>query len=311
MKSVRFPAIGLAPVLVCGLGLAGPSGVLLGQTLRIAYPADGALVYSGQTLAITVDADSSAFRSVMIGFHPKLGTSNEPELTRPPYRFSVLVSPDTHSGHHSIGAIGFPKSGGDPVSTSIDVDVERPDRPLKWKLNLGSLHCGFIGEATPLDVTGVFADGSLVGLEDSIYTTFVSDTPAVARVDQRGGMVTAVGPGFANITIAYNYPSPNTLSVRVPVSVPPELTVLPRTGSVYASHTQEFSAELFINPSLDQSVTWSISPQLGSIDQTGVYTAPSSVASRQGVTVTATSVAHSMTSASAQVWILPGRSSRY
>jgi hypothetical protein len=58
-------------------------------------------------------------------------------------------------------------------------------------------------------------------------------------------------------------------------------------------------------PDVDPTVTWSISPQLGSIDQTGLYSAPSSVASWQGVTVTATSVADPTKSASAQVWVFP------
>jgi uncharacterized protein (TIGR03437 family) len=48
-------------------------------------------------------------------------------------------------------------------------------------------------------------------------------------------------------------------------------------------------------------VTWSISPQVGTIDSTGVYTAPSTVASSQKVTVTATSVADSTKTATATV----------
>ena len=64
-------------------------------------------------------------------------------------------------------------------------------------------------------------------------------------------------------------------------------------------------ASLAINPNLDQSVKWSIYPALGGIDDTGLYTAPSSVAARQSVTVTATSVADPTKSGSAKVWILP------
>lgn len=62
---------------------------------------------------------------------------------------------------------------------------------------------------------------------------------------------------------------------------------------------------LSIDPTANQSVTWSITPQLGTIDQTGLYTAPASLASWQGVTVTATSVANPAQSASAQIWVFP------
>jgi hypothetical protein len=164
------------------------------------------------------------------------------------------------------------------------------------------LHFGFVGEELPEGVTGVFADGSLVDLDSSTYTAYASDTPSVAAVDGRG-MVTAVAPGFANVTISYNFPSPNTLSAQVPVGVPPPLTVLPPISSLYASQTVELAAELRIDQNLDQSVTWSLSPALGNIDKTGLYTAPSSVASWQGVTVTATSVANPTISASAKIWV--------
>jgi len=277
------------------------SVLLLGQTLQITSPLPGSVVYSGQTLTVTVDLGSTAYQDVTV-LGPARGSSTSTALTGPPYRFSIPVPPNTTSGLNPIVVIGIPASGGDAVSSSIRVDVERPDSPQSLKLNLGSLHFGFVGEEGPLGVTGVFADGSLVDLDSSTYITYASDTPSVATADGRG-MVTAVAPGFANVTISYNFPSPNSLSAQVPVGVPPPLTVLPPISSLYASQTVELAAELRIDPNLDQSVTWSLSPGLGSIDNTGLYTAPSSVASWQGVTVTATSVANPTISASAKIWV--------
>ena len=188
-----------------------------------------------------------------------------------------------------------------PAESSV---VERLDLPEKLKLNLETVHFGYVGEETPLGVTGVFADGSRVGLEDSTYTKYSSDTPAVASVDQRG-MVTAVAPGHANITIKYTSPSGGSISARIPVSVSRQLVVLPEKSSLYTSQTEELAASLSIDPSLDQSVTWSIHPALGSIDNRGRYTAPASLSSWQGVTVTATSVANPKISASAKIWVFP------
>jgi uncharacterized protein YjdB len=277
--------------------------VLLAQTLQITAPADGALVYSGQTLTVTVNADPLAFQSVTV-FSPDTEGKGT-VLIAPPYQFSVAVSPETPSGpYKTILAMGIPPFGGSPVYTAIDVDIERPDLPQQLKLNLETIRFGFVGEEAPQSVTGVFADGSLVGLESSTYISYTSDTPAVATVDWRG-MVTAVAPGKANITINYTTPSAGSISAQVPVTVPPPIVVLPSASSLYLSQSEPLAASLAIDPALDQSVTWSMSPQLGSIDQTGNYTAPSTVPSWTGVTVTATSVADPTKSASAQIWIFP------
>ena len=293
----------LARAASSGVVAVGASGALLSQPLQITAPAEGAVVYSGRPLTVTVDADPFAFESVMV-FSPDT-ERRRTVLTAPPYRFAVTVSPETPSGpHKTISAMGIPRFGGNPIHTGIDVDIERPDLPRQLKLNLEIIRFGFVGEETPQSVTGVFADGSLAGLEDSTYTSYTSDTPAVATVDWRG-MVTAVAPGKANITITYAPPSIGKIAVRVPVTVPPPIVVLPPTSSLRASQTEGFVASLAINPELDQSVRWSINPALGSIDDTGRYTAPSSVAARQSVTVTATSVADPTQSASAKVWILP------
>ncbi len=58
-------------------------------------------------------------------------------------------------------------------------------------------------------------------------------------------------------------------------------------------------------PGADLNVTWSLHPDLGSIDETGLYTAPSSVDAPQIVVVTATSVADPTKSGSAEIQLLP------
>ena len=52
-------------------------------------------------------------------------------------------------------------------------------------------------------------------------------------------------------------------------------------------------------------MTWSTSPSVGTVSSTGLYTAPSTIASQQVVTVTATSVADPTKSASASVTLIP------
>lgn len=113
-------------------------------------------------------------------------------------------------------------------------------------------------------------------------------------------MVTVAGSGTANITIANS-----GVSVQVPVIVPELVRVLPSTESIYVSQTQQFYAKVALPPDTDRSVVWSISPPVGSIDNSGLYTAPSSSASWQEITVTATSVAYPTKTASAKIWVFP------
>ena len=230
-----------------------------------------------------------------------------PALFAPPYQFSIPIPRGVPSGHYLIGVMGTPKSGSDPVfGTSVDVDVERPDNPRQLKSDGNSVNFDAVGSELPPGVTGAFADGSRVRLTASSLIGYSSDSPGIATVDWRG-VVTAVGPGKATITITYGNRLTGSTSIQVPAYVPDPVTVDPSTTTLNASQTEKFAATLALDPALDQTVIWSISPALGSIDQTGLYTAPPSVASRQSVTVTATSVADPAKSASAQVWIVPLR----
>ena len=78
--------------------------------------------------------------------------------------------------------------------------------------------------------------------------------------------------------------NPDTAEAVQPSAVS-TVTVTPRSQTLGASGTLPFSA--FVTGS-KLGVTWSISPQVGTINAAGLYTAPSVVASSQDVTVTAT-----------------------
>ena len=88
----------------------------------------------------------------------------------------------------------------------------------------------------------------------------------------------------------------------VDFSMPSSIGVTPPTGSLLNGQTLQFSATVSGN---DQSVTWSINPNVGSISAGGLYTAPSAIATNQTVTVTAISVADITKTASATVTLIP------
>ncbi len=81
------------------------------------------------------------------------------------------------------------------------------------------------------------------------------------------------------------------------------ITISPTSASITTSQTQQFTAT--VSGATNTGVTWSINPQIGTIDQTGLYTAPPTVNGTTKVTVTATSQADATKSASATISISP------
>ena len=81
------------------------------------------------------------------------------------------------------------------------------------------------------------------------------------------------------------------------------ISLTPGSTTLLAGKTQQFTA--IISGSSNSAVSWSISPVTGSISSTGLYTAPSTLASNQTVTVTATSAADPTKSSSVPVLLNP------
>src|SRR4029077_15124026 len=85
----------------------------------------------------------------------------------------------------------------------------------------------------------------------------------------------------------------------------PVLHVLinPSETTAIASEKVQFTAR--VTGSSNETVRWSIAPELGSISADGAYSAPASITSPNTVTVTATSQANPGLSASATVILTP------
>lgn len=90
-----------------------------------------------------------------------------------------------------------------------------------------------------------------------------------------------------------------TVTLQPGVSV----SVTPTSATLVASQMKQFTAT--VSGSSNTAVTWSISPMVGAISSSGVYTAPGIISATQTVTVKATSVADTGKSASAVVTLTP------
>jgi hypothetical protein len=95
-----------------------------------------------------------------------------------------------------------------------------------------------------------------------------------------------------------------TVSLTPPVVTNPvAISVSPSSASLAQGSTQQFSAA--VTNTTNTAVNWSISPAVGSISSSGLYSAPATVTSTQSLTVTATSAADSTQSASATITLNP------
>jgi hypothetical protein len=92
-------------------------------------------------------------------------------------------------------------------------------------------------------------------------------------------------------------------------SGPVSIVVFPSTASLGPSQSQQFSAT--VTGSGNTSVTWSVSPSVGSINSNGLYMAPAVIGTAQSVTVRATSQADPSKSATATVTFYSPSTSGY
>jgi hypothetical protein len=172
--------------------------------LQVVLPENGMVVSAGGELIVSVEAAPSAFQSIsIVGDGPfalstAIGTSPDQYQYR---QFSCPIPPGFASGRYRFKAAGVTASGSTVYSDTVEVDVERSDRPRillsEWQtLTLGKQ------EKAPLVIWGLFEDGSKIDLTRSTRIIYASDRPAVATVSREGG-VSATGAGKARIAVQY------------------------------------------------------------------------------------------------------------
>jgi len=168
--------------------------------VRVTGPENGAIVNAGGAVTVTVTVPPGAYRSISIaGDGPfELSTS----LSAPPYQFSYPIPADYASGRYRFHATGATESGEPVCSDVVEIDIERPDEPKKLLAEFVSLTFGD-EKVLPLQIWGIFADGSKVDVTRSRRMAYTSDKPAIATVSD-DGVVSAVAQGKARITARYS-----------------------------------------------------------------------------------------------------------
>jgi len=149
-------------------------------SLQITSPADGAVVYSGRPLSVTVAA-TGAFQVVAVYGQDPLPDAGP--LYAPPYQFTIPIPANIASGKYSLSAAGATASG-QGAESEITVDVERPDPPVSIKNEMRTIGFSYIGDSDALQVTAEDAT-SMRGRGDDGYFALRVEA---ARVTSLEGM---------------------------------------------------------------------------------------------------------------------------
>ncbi len=164
-------------------------------------------------------------------------------------------------------------------------------------------------------VTLKFADNYYTSAGERVFDVTINGVDVLQGVDVVGSTGGRYLPWDAtvpvNVTegqITILFPSGGIINA-IQIVPANSVEVLPSNPSLSAQQILQFSAN--VQGVTDQSVTWSLSPQVGTIDSTGLYTAPSSVAVSTQVTVTATSVSDPNLSGSTTLSLTPSQASAF
>ena len=289
MPSLRsHPRISLAAAalvqallyIACGGG--SPPGTAVTPVTVTVSPATAALLV-GQTSAFTATVSGAANKSVtwsvggVAGGNSTLGTISTAGLYAAP---AAPPSPNVVT----VTATSVAHSA---ASASATITVQNPT-PTLTAVSPNSIVAG--SSDTTLTLTGRgFAEQSVAEVNGTaLATTFAAGTQLTAIIP--ASML--AGAGVLPITVTNPGPGGGTSSA-VSVAVSIGVAVTPAAQTLDVSQTQQFTAA--VAGSSNHTVTWFVNgvaggnSTVGTIDSSGLYTAPSVPPSPNAVTVTAAS----------------------
>ena len=214
-------------------------------------------------------------------------------------------------GNNWTADTGF--QGGQAASTTNSI-AGTPDQTLYQSERWGASTYTFTVPAGNYSVILKFAEIYFTSTGSRLFNVLINGNQVLTNFDivaAAGGAFKAVDKTFPvavtgnSITIQFvtgsaDFPKVSAIEIKQASGV--GIQISPTTATLQASQTQQFTATLSGTTNL--GVTWSLSPQVGTLSSSGLYTAPASLTSNQIVQVTATSVADPTQSASASVTLM-------
>jgi IPT/TIG domain-containing protein/Big-like domain-containing protein len=192
--------------------------------LAITAPSTGTVVNPGQTFPVTVASPAGqTFDQVIVigdGFFGFVGATQTL-----PAQFSVTVPANAALKTYSVSAAGG-TGGGDPIVTTILIDVQRPDLPTAIRADVAQVVFAAQGQDSPTKIRATFSDGAVFDVTMSSNVTYISSNPDIAVVDA-DGIITGVGAGVAEVTATYTVSLETRRALIRVIVPPPPYTVTP------------------------------------------------------------------------------------
>ena len=146
----------------------------------------------------------------------------------------------------------------------------------------------------------------VIGVSQTGVTWSIS--PSTGSIDVNGVYTTPASittTQTVTVTATSTFDQATTGTAKITLNAPAavSITVTPSSASLGPGATQQFTAT--VANGANNAVTWAISPLSGTIDQTGLYTAPAVIVASTKVTVTATAAADSSKVGTATVTLNP------
>jgi hypothetical protein len=182
--------------------------------IQITAPASGTRVAPGATVTVSVSLGPgvTVSEALILGENP-IGLSNP--LTAAPFQFPITIPTNINAGLYHLTADAIGSQGQDLQSASIVIDVEPSGSITSMLIQPGIILFKFSGDSLPVRVLGTLLAGGQVDLTESTLITYTSSNTKVATVSGTG-VVTAIGPGTASITVSGPAP-PYAIPVFVPI----------------------------------------------------------------------------------------------
>jgi hypothetical protein len=259
----------------------GTATITLLPPVSVSVAPGTATIYSGQTQQFSATVSNASNTSVTWSIFPSVGTISSTGLYTGPG--SVNLQQNITITAKSVANGAATGSATVTLMPAITISVT-PTSPSLYANNTQQF------TATVSNATNTNVTWSLTG-NGAVSASGVYTAPAVIST-QTTATVTATS--VANTSVKQSV----TITLRPPIAV----SVTPAAVTLYANGTQQFGAT--VTNATDTTVTWSLTGA-GTLSASGLYTAPSSIATQQSVTVTATSNANAAVSSSSTVTLMP------
>ena len=248
-------------------------------TLRLAVSPTSATLRASQTQQFKATVTGTSNATVTWSLNPFVGTITS---------VGLYTAPASISSSQSVNVIAT--SAADSRKTATAVVSLKPTVTVAVSPNSATFRAS---------QTQQFK-ATVTGTSNSAVTWSLN--PVVGTINS-AGLYTAPASlsSSQTVNIIATSSADSTKTATAIVSLQPSVSVVvsPTGAALRASQTQQFKAT--VAGTSNTAVTWSLNPAVGTVNSTGLYTAPGSISSSQNVNVIATSAADTTKTATATV----------